>query len=680
MNKYETIISIYCLLNIIIFPLGNSLLPESNRKFLFNKYIKQIFSEDLIKYETMFTSDKNYPIEYDIIKIQNIIKKNKFPEKYDFIENEKPTIINIKSQGTCGCCWAMSSTTSLAYRFHKKGVEVDLSPQHALSCYKKECKNGNYVLDAFLNLVRNGTVTEDCFEFSSKNGNVEECRTSCKNSKIAYEKYYAKKAFVLKEDVNKTNFYDIVTFIMDELIRNGPVYATISDYADFKTWFIKTSQKECHEKVFTHKVQKGEKYVLHAVTIVGYGFTDNKYYWLIQNSWGKKCDNGFAKIEFGQIGIESISFAEPFIENKEAKPQDIKVYLNNFDDICNLKITCSKINKWRNPLLIQFKHTSEEKYFDYICDYICNVNRKCDLVCNFEKKNLYHEQVQGVYKFNDYKALGKYGVENNFILDKKIKKKEFNFYGYKYINSLTESYVKYFISRNGSKISFYVYGDKSVKNLSPIYPMTKNERLSNCYSDIFMFNGEKVQIGNCEIDSNEVNYFKDITITNSTFLTSKIYCGYTYTSPINVYLLDTKNYPVFIITEFKVLPHNEKDKIIYANLFAKIEGNINLEYFFTTFTTFINVGDKKEDNYEILEEMNCYLGLPTTIVDNYTINCEIINNGYSPKEKFYLYPYYYIRDYKFPFEIIIPNKMKNEASFLFPKQGIYLFIYLILLI
>ena len=92
------------------------------------------------------------------------------------------------------------------------------------------------------------------------------------------------------------------------------------------------------------------------------------------------------------------------------------------------------------------------------------------------------------------------------------------------------------------------------------------------------------------------------------------------------------------------------------------------------------VFQKYEDNYEILEEMNYNLEKPIKIVDTYTINCEIINKGYSPKEKFYLYPYYYISNYKFPFEIIIPNKMKNEASFLFPKQGLYLFIYLILLI
>ena len=125
----------------------------------------------------MMIVNENYPIEYDIMKIQDIIQKNNFPEKYDFIENEKPTFVNIKDQGSCQSCWAMTSTTFLAYRFHKLGVEVDLSPQHAISCYRRDCKIGNYVLDTFLNLVRNGTVTEECFKYSSKKGDVEKCRT-----------------------------------------------------------------------------------------------------------------------------------------------------------------------------------------------------------------------------------------------------------------------------------------------------------------------------------------------------------------------------------------------------------------------------------------------------------------------------------------------------------------------
>ena len=309
----------------------------------------------------------------------------------------------------------MASTTALGYRFHKKGVEVDLSPQNGLSCYLSDCNNGNYALDSHLHLVRNGTVTEECIEYSYGEQIIEQCRTSCKNPNIKYEKYYAKNAFALQR-VDETNFYDIVTLIMDELLRNGPVMAFIACYEDFMSWFSNTSQQDCHDKVYRHIVQQGEAFNQdHFVTIVGYGVIDSQYYWLVQNSWGKLCDKGFVKIEFGQIGIETVSFAEPFVEENN----NINVNLNNFNDECTLKIDIKEeLDKWKNPLLIQFKHKSKEKYFNYICDIVKYPFE--ELVCNFEIRNYFYEE--GDYIFNEYKALGPYGVENNFILEENIKK------------------------------------------------------------------------------------------------------------------------------------------------------------------------------------------------------------------------------------------------------------------
>lgn len=78
--------------------------------------------------------------------------------------------------------------------------------------------------------------------------------------------------------------------------------------------------------------------------------------------------------------------------------------------------------------------------------------------------------------------------------------------------------------------------------------------------------------------------------------------------------------------------------------------------------------------------MNCQLGKPSELVDDYIINCDIINNGYNKNQKFYLYPFYFIKDYYFPFEVIIPNKMKNKSSFQYPKHGLYIFLCLILLV
>ena len=678
MHKNKTILSIFCLLIIIIFPLTNSLLPEKKRKFLFNKYIRKISKGNIRNFKS--TLNNGYPFDYDISKIQTIIREYNFPDSYDFIENEKPTYKNVKNQEACGSCWSMASTTALAYRFHKKGVEVDLSPQNGLSCYIRSCDRGNYALDSQLHLVRNGTVTEQCIEYSSGEKIIEQCRTSCKNPDIKYEKYYAKSAFQLNvESIDETNFYEIVILIIDELVRNGPVMAFIdSSYQDFQDWFIRLSQQECHEKVYRHIVQEGEKLNLdHAITIVGYGVINSQYYWLVQNSWGKLCDNGFVKIEFGQIGIESvISFVEPFIENNNI----INVNMNNWDNECSLKIDIIEdINKWKNPLLVQFKHKNKEKYFNYICD-IENYPY-LGLGCNFELKNIADEQEQGEYIFNEYKALGPYGLENHFILGENLKKLEFFFYGYKPLNPLTEDSLKYFISREGSKISFKVDGHLSVKELSPIYPnINIKESLNKCYSNTFTLNGNEVQIGNCEIGKNEVKYFEDITTSKDSLLISKILCGLDYPTNIYVYLLDTKKYPIFKISGFNVLDFDEKSSTIKTKLKAKIEGNIPEKDNFGTFTTYVNVGGEKENNNEKLVEMNCQLGKPTKIVDDYIINCDIINNGYSKKQKFYLYPFYYINDYYIPFEVIIPKKMENKSSFQFPKHGLYIFLYLLLLI
>ena len=81
----------------------------------------------------------------------------------------------------------MSSTTALAYRYFLKGIEVDLSPQHELSCYVRNCDHGNNLIDPQLSLIKNGTITEECLPFSSGSEIIEECPTKCKNTQIEYK-------------------------------------------------------------------------------------------------------------------------------------------------------------------------------------------------------------------------------------------------------------------------------------------------------------------------------------------------------------------------------------------------------------------------------------------------------------------------------------------------------------
>ena len=82
----------------------------------------------------------------------------------------------------------------------------------------------------------------------------------------------------------------------------------------------------------------------HAITIVGYGYLNSKYYSLVQNSWGEYvCDNGFLKIEFGQIGVEEVAFSEPYIHKEIDNPKDILIKLDYFDDFCDMGLAFNNI-------------------------------------------------------------------------------------------------------------------------------------------------------------------------------------------------------------------------------------------------------------------------------------------------------------------------------------------------
>ena len=129
----------------------------------------------------------------------------------------------------------------------------------------------------------------------------------------------------------------------------------------------------------------------HAVAVVGYGFMDDKYYWLIQNSWGPNaCDNGFMKIEFGQIGIEYVTFAEPYIEEEGKTPVEIKLSYNKIDDECNIQLSLQQIelNNWKNTLEIIFESEDTKSNFNFQCGVLTfkDINQKVS--CYFENLNL----------------------------------------------------------------------------------------------------------------------------------------------------------------------------------------------------------------------------------------------------------------------------------------------------
>ena len=503
----------FCLI-ILLFKI-HSQMTDEERYSLIKKLVKPITFKKIDTQNKINFYKNELTIKYEISKINEIISKYKFPEKFNFIDEEKPTV-RIKNQLDCGSCWAFATTTALSYRFYKLGIDVDLSPQYLLSCYINDCEKGDQVIDTHLYLVKNGTTSEGCTPYSSGKGVItEKCSTECKNGE-EFIKYYSENAYSINNDFyNEENFYDIVKIIMDQLINFGPVSTGIDLYLDFYKLMEEKYKNITYSYDGTSKYYGG-----HAIVIVGYGFENKKFYWIIQNSWGETFGvNGFAKIEFGQIGIEKISFSEPYIEkNSTEKEIDIKF---QFSEDCKLKFDIDKNNTEENYFEMTFvgvDSPNDDFYFQCSNPKIIDENEG---ICTYQYDSLYNQK--GYYKFKDYQSLKKNNIFNfDFSV---LQQNQFYFYGIDFIDSLYLNGSDFYISEEGSKIVLLFYtASNDTRFISNIYPNIKSQKsLSNCHDLEFYEAGLDFSLIYCNISKNELDYFK--SSSNNQPLVYDILCG-----------------------------------------------------------------------------------------------------------------------------------------------------------
>ena len=638
-----------------------SKMSSEKRQELLNKLTKKVSLEnidDLKNIEKEFMSNPfKATIEYDPAKIEQIMSLYGFPESYNFLEETNATV-RVKNQQSCGCCWSHAATSALAYRYHLKGVDVSLSPQDALSCYLRDCDKGNYLIDPQLNLIKNGTLTEECFPFSSGDGKViDECPTSCKDGS-EFKRYYAQNAYFTQDYYSKDTFYDIVPLIMYELIENGPVVSAITVYQDFIDWH--KDKTKCHDDVYSYD-EKSDSMGGHAVVIVGYGFLNNKFYWLIQNSWGEDvCDHGFVKVEFGQIGVESVAFSEPYSKSEGVIPVEIPVKIDSMDGECTIKVsTTSDYNKWENTLDLTFKNDNKGNNFNFQCGTNSFLQGGKQINCYTEINNFF--TYRGAYKFQEGQSLGS---ENTFNVDQ-ISGKYFNFYGYDIVGpflNLGTSQV-YFVSEEGSQVVFG-YSSLSInEGLPPIFanPLSKTP-LSDCRK--LKYNGSLTEYFlYCNIKKDEVSDFEDYATRQTDYPMIYYYlCGGRTTTNTITYQLDKSNYPVFRIKSL-ILP-KKKEITVDDNLVlnVNIEGSVNN---YKKTNQFIILSNLEKDNANTTYLILCLTDTPSKAGISYNLTCNL-NLGKGITESYdniYLLPYYIPYSTVYPYEVIIKNEIKGKDSY-----------------
>jgi len=200
----------------------------------------------------------------------------------------------IRDQGQCGSCWAFAGTEALSDRFCIASggkVDVVLSPEYMISCDNGNmgCQGG-YLNKAWDFLESTGAVEDSCYTYTAVEG---ECPAKSCPSGGDFHLYKCKKGSI----VNAKNAKQIQSAIL----QGGPMETGFQVYKDFFSY--KTG---IYKKTSPFWDYAGG----HAVKIVGWGNEGGVNYWICANSWSEKWgENGFFRIAFGQVGIDSDVYA-----------------------------------------------------------------------------------------------------------------------------------------------------------------------------------------------------------------------------------------------------------------------------------------------------------------------------------------------------------------------------------
>jgi cathepsin L len=175
-------------------------------------------------------------------------------------------VVRVKNQGSCGSCWAFSSTGGIEGAWQiKNGQLLDLSEQQLVDCSgsagNQGC-NGGLMSNSYkwLKTQPNGITDQTSYPYTGRQG-------TCKTGQ-------PKAASVTDFVALKANENDL-----GDWIAKGPVPIALSASGTFQSYKSGILESGCGTQLN------------HGVLAVGYTADDKNGYWIVKNSWGQSWGN-----------------------------------------------------------------------------------------------------------------------------------------------------------------------------------------------------------------------------------------------------------------------------------------------------------------------------------------------------------------------------------------------------
>jgi len=213
----------------------------------------------------------------DANRIEPHYKNGEAPDSHDW--REHGAVSDVKSQGSCGSCWAFSAIGNIESMYQlKTGKNVLFSEQQLVDCDKVDlgCRGG-LMEDAYKYLQDTGVVLQEDYPYT---GRDEECSFDSSKVVAKISGYH----YAGTEDE---------TTIKQLLFENGP-FAIAINATPLQFYF---------GGVFTPLFEWicNPKSLNHGVLLVGYGNNGKKDYWIVKNSWGGRWgEKGYFRIVAGR--------------------------------------------------------------------------------------------------------------------------------------------------------------------------------------------------------------------------------------------------------------------------------------------------------------------------------------------------------------------------------------------